>query len=325
MIFSNAETYKKYYLPVNIVITFLLIWSLYKLHYFHFFIGIIYFSFIIYQIFFLYRKKGDFNSIRFFLKIMREITFCLWFSTAFIYFNTTDKVWVWLNISLWFLILAISYQYIRIILNTWWKYLILFFCMFFINFFIAGLGLIILQEAYKISDRDMFTIIYVLTIFIPILLTSLETDELRLKVIKVAIYAWVALITSLSTIVFLIKDDVEKFIYKDVILNELNIRDERHLEDILKNKKNVEQFEKMINEMNLSEKINLRGESGSYLSSKEITRNIILQFKEQSSAWTEMLFSLFFLPHIIGGVWCTFVVELKEKNIFFSDMKNKNI
>ncbi|MEK5392344.1 hypothetical protein NSQ59_18475 [Margalitia sp. FSL K6-0131] len=325
MIFSNAETYKKYYLPVNIVITFLLIWSLYKLHYFHFFIGIIYFSFIIYQIFFLYRKKGDFNSIRFFFKIMREITFCLWFSTAFIYFNTTDKVWVWLNISLWFLILAISYQYIRIILNTWWKYLILFFCMFFINFFIAGLGLIILQEAYKISDRDMFTIIYVLTIFIPILLTSLETDELRLKVIKVAIYAWVALITSLSTIVFLIKDDVEKFIYKDVILNELNIRDERHLEDILKNKKNVEQFEKMINEMNLSEKITLRGESGSYLSSKEITRNIILQFKEQSSAWTEMLFSLFFLPHIIGGVWCTFVVELKEKYIFFSDMKNKNI
>ncbi|ALC85710.1 hypothetical protein AM499_07645 [Bacillus sp. FJAT-22090] len=157
----------------------------------------------------------------------------------------------------------------------------------------------------------LFTTVYIITIFLPVIITSLEVID-KIKEIKVAVYGWVAIITIISSLLFLFQNDIEKYILGEIILSDF--KEKGTLKLYLDEEQNIMEIENTIRELDLEEYFNLRDESGYYLPSEILANTIVEEARDTLSLLLDYAFKLLFLPHIIGASLSCFVIELKERN-----------
>lgn len=285
--------------------------------------GSIYFFFNIYQLQWLHKRKSEFYNKEEYWGIIAKISFIFWISTSLICVLNIGKMSAFITLILWIIYLINLYLYLRVkILKNWFSYFVMFFFMYIINLFLIILEFTIFQEAFQISSMHLFTTVYIITIFLPVIITSLEVIY-KIREIKVAVYGWVALITIISSFVFLFQYDIEKFILEEIIL--INFKEEGSLEFYLDDKKNLIKLDNNIRELDLEEHFTLKDELNHFLPSKQIASTIVVEIRDTLSFLLDYAFKLIFLPHIIGASFCCFVIELKERNEWKSKINNYNI
>lgn len=177
------------------------------------------------------------------LKLTFLINLFLWLFLGFNYSVSSNPILLIIHLFNYLVIYVNGWLIINQTLKNWLYYLLLYVFSLVISLFIVYFGSIFIIGENLISDEYLLKISYIFSVAIPIVIILVESKEIKLREMKLAIYAGIAVITTFSSFLFYIEDTTVELIYKYGIKNEIitvNISES----DLPRLEKEIEEIEK---------------------------------------------------------------------------------
>lgn len=254
---------------------------------------------LIYLAFKLFKYDKDF------LKVCLIQSFIFIGILVFSYGVTENSLFVLLIIIFNIIFVLILYLLYRKKIRHWSLYLGIFIGSVIFVTFSFMFSILMIQTVFRVSDESIITLIYLVAIVVPVVLIVFEKDQKQLSEIKVGLYAWIAIITSIGALSFIYESKIEEYIYDNMVGVDLDIN---VLQKELSESENLKDFEEILDELNITHNFN-----GELLDLNVVIENIKEKSIVKISDFVDFLIKVLFLPHILGGTIGVFFVEWKEK------------
>lgn len=228
----------------------------------------------------------------------------------FIWGSSFFTKFVLFQILIGFMFVILIFLYIKIHIKKWYVFTGLYLISLIISGYLTLIALAPLIENNKINNPILTISIIAFTIILIILLVSLEKNENTIKEYKVGTYCAIAIIATLTAGMFYIEDYLslkfsdfykEKF-YEELNLNTININIDKTIATI----NSYSDTEEILHQIKDIENIDIN----------LLTHLINNYIESESKNFVSKTINIILFPYLVMGVWCTFIIELKERNIF---------
>lgn len=218
-----------------------------------------------------------------------------------------------------FILLVLITMYFKFSAKKWWMFALFYLFSIMINAFILLFAMFPLIEEQVISEKTFGIVIIVVTIVAIILVVFTEKRKHILREIKVGTYFSIAVIATITASLFFIEEksatNFSEFVAEDLKIALESINDVPDEYKIMIIKKMINDYEELNGKMFNSDFINIIDDPNilMYL----FTENAANHAKDIIS----LLFSIILFPYLVMGVWCTFLIEFREKKIDEEDLE----